>query len=220
MYKKSMAKNHLSEAATQGRYGDNILVHMNKDEVAVLAKSAGLEKLPTNPKTGLPEAWVFTALAVGLGAYAAWKGGKEKTQQAGTQSSIIGQQQEEMEKAKGLLEPLKRSQIEVALGEFEEAGQTLGIQKQESVQGLKKAMGRTGLVVSAGLEEKKGSMWKQFAQQEEGLNAQFASTMAKIEESYEGEKMRIDSDSRRLGLQKQLSDKQSSSWYLGKNIFG
>ena len=215
-----MAKNHLSKSANEGRYGDDILVHMNKDEVAVLAKSAGLEKLPTNPKTGLPEAWVFTALAVGLGAYAAWKGGKAKTQQAGTQSSIIGQQQEEMEKAKGLLEPLKRSQIEVALGEFEEAGQTLGIQKQESVQGLKKAMGRTGLVVSAGLEEKKGSMWKQFAQQEEGLNAQFASTMAKIEESYEGEKMRIDSDSRRLGLQKQLADKQSSSWYLGKNLFG
>ena len=144
MYKKSMAKNHLSDAANQGRYGDNILVHMNKDEAAVLAKSAGLEKLPTNPTTGLPEAWFFTALAVGLGAYSAWKGGKEKTQQAGTQSDIIAQQQEESEKAKGLLDPLKRSQIEVALGEFEEAGQSLGIQKQESVQGLKKAMQRQG----------------------------------------------------------------------------
>jgi predicted phage tail protein len=215
-----MAKNHLSEAATQGRYGDNILVHMNKDEAAVLAKSAGLDELPINPKTGLPEAWFFTALAVGLGAYSAWKGGKEKTQQAGTQSDIIAQQQEEAEKAKGLLDPLKRSQIEVALGEFEEAGQTLGIQKQESVRGLKKAMERTGLVTAAGLEEKKGSMWKQFAQQEEGLHAQFASTMANIEEGYEGEKMRIDSESRRLGLQKKLADKQSGSWYLGKNIFG
>ena len=220
MYKKSMAKNHLSEAATQGRYGDNILVHMNKDEAAVLAKSAGLDELPINPKTGLPEAWFFTAAALAIGAYSAWKGGKAKTQQAGTQSSIIGQQQEEMEKAKGLLEPLKQSQIDVALGEFEEAGQTLGIQKQESVQGLKKAMERTGLVTSAGLEQKKGSMWKQFEQQEEGLNAQFASTMAKIEEGYESEKMRIDSESRRLGLQKKLADKQSGSWYLGKNIFG
>jgi len=220
MYKKSMAKNHLSDAANQGRYGDNILVHMNKDEAAVLAKSAGLEKLPTNPTTGLPEAWFFTALAVGLGAYSAWKGGKEKTQQAGTQSDIIAQQQEEAEKAKGLLDPLKRSQIEVALGEFEQAGQSLGIQKQESVQGLKKAMQRTGLVTSAGLEEKKGSMWKQFAQQEEGLHAQFASTMANIEEGYEGEKMKLDSETRRLGLQKRLSDKQSGAWYLGKNLFG
>ena len=220
MYKKSMAKNHLSEAASHGRYGDNILVHMNKDEAAVLAKSAGLEKLPTNPTTGLPEAWFFTALTLGLGAYSAWKGGKEKTQQAGTQSDIIAQQQEEAEKAKGLLDPLKRSQIEVALGEFEEAGQSLGIQKQESVQGLKKAMQRTGLVTSAGLEEKKGSMWKQFAQQEEGLHAQFASTMANIEEGYETEKMKLDSETRRLGLQKRLADKQSGAWYLGKNIFG
>ena len=179
-----------------------------------------MDKLPTNPKTGLPEAWVFTALALGLGAYSAWKGGKEKTQQAGTQSDIIAQQQEESEKAKGLLDPLKRSQIEVALGEFEEAGQSLGIQKQESVQGLQKAMQRTGLVTSAGLEEKKGSMWKQFAQQEEGLHAQFASTMANIEEGYETEKMRLDSETRRLGLQKRLADKQSGAWYLGKNIFG
>ena len=131
MYKKSIAKNHLSEAASHGRYGDNILVHMNKDEAAVLAKSAGLDKLPTNPKTGLPEAWLFTALSIGLGAYAAWKGGKEKTQQAGTQSDLISQQQEEVQEAKGSLDPLKQSQINVALGEFEQAGQSVGINKEE-----------------------------------------------------------------------------------------
>jgi len=217
---KSIAKNHLSEAAKKGRYGDNILVHMNKDEAAVLAKSAGLEKLPTNPTTGLPEAWFFTALAVGLGAYSAWKGGKEKTQQAGTQSDLIAQQQEEVQEAKGSLDPLKQSQINVALGEFEQAGQTLGIQKEESERGLRKAMGRTGLVTAAGLEEKKGSMWKQFAQQEEGLHSQFALTMANIEEGYEGEKMKLDSETRRLDLQKKLAEKQSDAWYLGKNIEG
>ena len=63
-------------------------------------------------------------------------------------------------------------------------------------------------------------MWKQFAQQEEGLHAQFASTMANIEEGYETEKMKLDSETRRLGLQKRLADKQSGAWYLGKNIFG
>ena len=220
MYKKSMAKNHLSDAANQGRYGDNILVHMNKDEAAVLAKSAGLEKLPTNPTTGLPEAWFFTALAVGLGAYSAWKGGKEKTQQAGTQSDLIGQQQEEVQEAKGTLDPLKQSQINVALGEFEQAGQTLGIQKEEGERGLRKAMNRTGLVTAAGLEEKKASMWRQFSHQEEGLHSQFALTMANIEEGYEGEKMKLDSETRRLDLQKKLAEKQSDAWYLGKNIEG
>ena len=86
-----MAKNHLSEAAKEGRYGDNILVHMNKDEANVLAKASGIEKLPINPKTGLPEAFAFTtALAIGqlaAGAYGAWKGGKEQSQQSSLKQS-------------------------------------------------------------------------------------------------------------------------------------
>ena len=220
MYKKSMANNHLSEAASHGRYGDNILVHMNKDEAAVLAKSVGLDELPTNPKTGLPEAWFWAAATLGVGLYSAWKGGKEKTEQSGTQSALIGQQQEEVEEAKGSLDPLKQSQIDVALGEFERAGQSLGIQKEEGQRGIKKAMGRTGLVTAAGLEEKKASMWRQFAHQEEGLNAKLGETMAAIEEGYESDKMKLDSESRRLGLQKKLAEKQSDAWYLGKNLFG
>ena len=59
MHSKSIARNHLSEAAKKGRYGDNILVHMNKDEAYVLAKAAGVEKLPINPDTGLPEAFII-----------------------------------------------------------------------------------------------------------------------------------------------------------------
>ena len=43
MNKKSIAKNHLSEAAKRGRYGDNILIHMSKDEADVLAKASGLK---------------------------------------------------------------------------------------------------------------------------------------------------------------------------------
>ena len=52
MHKKSMAKNHLSNAAGEGRFGDDILVHMNRNEASVLAKAAGMESLPINPKTG------------------------------------------------------------------------------------------------------------------------------------------------------------------------
>ena len=95
MHKKSIAKNHLSEAAKKGRYGDNILVHMNKDEAAVLAKASGLEKLPINPDTGLPEAFVFAAAGLALSAYGAFKGGKEQSQQASTQSMLMAQQQKE-----------------------------------------------------------------------------------------------------------------------------
>ena len=42
--------------------------------------------------------------------------------------------------------------------------------------------------------------------------------MAGVEEWYEGEKSRLQSEKKRIGLQKDLADEQSSSWYLGKNI--
>ena len=40
-YNNSVAQNHISELARQGRYGDDMLVHMNKEEAATLARAAG-----------------------------------------------------------------------------------------------------------------------------------------------------------------------------------
>ena len=67
--------------------GDNILVHMNKDEADTLAKAAGLEKLPINPKTGMPEAFaIMGALMVGkgvLGAVSAISGANDASKVGG-----------------------------------------------------------------------------------------------------------------------------------------
>ena len=220
MYKKSIAKNHLSKSASEGRYGDDILVHMNKDEANVLAKAAGMESLPINPKTGLYEAWIFAAAGLALGAYAAWKGGSTSTGQAGDQASLTGQQLEEITKAKGNLLPVKESKSEVALLQYEQEGSKVGIGKEEAKKGLDTAMNKSGLVTAAGLEEKKSSMWKQFALQETGLHNRLGETMAAIEEEYEGEKLKLESDEKRLKLQKSQFERQSQSWYLGKNLFG
>ena len=89
--------NNVSKA-TKGRYGDNILVHMSKDEADVLAKISGVKKLPTNPDTGLPEAFILAAAAVAsaaVGAYSAYKSGKDQSMQASSQSKLISQQQQE-----------------------------------------------------------------------------------------------------------------------------
>ena len=220
MYKKSIAKNHLSKSASEGRYGDDILVHMNKDEANVLAKAAGLESLPINPKTGLYEAWIFAAAGLALGAYAAWKGGSSATGQAGDQASLTGQQLEEVSKAKENLLPTKEAQTEVALLQYEQEGSKVGIGKEEAKKSLDAAMNRSGLVSSSGLEEKKASTWKQFAVQETGLNNKLGETMASIEEGYESEKLKLESEEKRLKLQKGQFEKQSQSWYLGKNLFG
>ena len=220
MYNKSMAKNHLSKSASEGRYGDDILVHMNKDEANVLAKAAGMESLPINPKTGLYEAWIFAAAGLALGAYAAWKGGSTSTGQAGDQASLTGQQLKEITEAKGNLLPVKESKSEVALLQYEQEGSKVGIGKEEAKKGLDTAMNKSGLVTAAGLEEKKSSMWKQFALQETGLHNRLGETMAAIEEEYEGEKLKLESDEKRLKLQKSQFERQSQSWYLGKNLFG
>ena len=220
MYKKSIAKNHLSKSASEGRYGDDILVHMNKDEANVLAKAAGLESLPINPKTGLYEAWIFAAAGLALGAYAAWKGGSSATGQAGDQAALTGQQLEEVSKAKENLLPTKEAQTEVALLQYEQEGSKVGMGKEEAKKSLDVAMNKSGLVSSSGLEEKKSSTWKQFAVQETGLNNKLGEAMASIEEGYEGEKLKLESEEKRLKLQKGQFEKQSESWYLGKNLFG
>lgn len=51
--------------AKEGRFGDTMLLHVHKDEVAGLAALAG-GKLTTNPSTGLPEAFFFLPFLAGL----------------------------------------------------------------------------------------------------------------------------------------------------------
>ena len=229
VYKKSIAKNHLSEAAKKGRYGDNILVHMNKDEAAVLAKSAGIEKLPTNPDTGLPEAFAFMAAAtLALGAYSAIKGGKEQSQQASTQSKLINQQQQQLDEALGSLEGVKGSKEEVAKLEFDQSIGQLSTQtgqnKEDLQQQYEGMIQKSGMATSGGATGKMSQVYKRiqdkFSTGSASLLGQLGKSMAGVEEWYEGEKSRLTSDKKRLGLQKDLADKQSDAWYLGKNIFG
>ena len=229
MYKKSIAKNHLSEAAKEGRYGDNILVHMNKDEAAVLAKSAGIEKLPTNPDTGLPEAFAFMAAAtLALGAYSAIKGGKEQSQQASTQSKLINQQQQQLDEALGSLEGVKGSKEEVAKLEFDQSIGQLSTQtgqnKEDLQQQYEGMIQKSGMATSGGATGKMSQVYKRiqdkFSTGSASLLGQLGKSMAGVEEWYEGEKSRLTSDKKRLGLQKDLADKQSDAWYLGKHITG
>ena len=230
MHKKSIAKNHLSEAAKEGRYGDNILVHMNKDEAAVLAKVSGVEKLPTNPKTGLPEAFALTtALSIGslaVGAYSAWKGGKEQSRQSSTQSMLMAQQQKELDEALGSLEGVKSSKEEVARQEYSQSLGDLSMQTGQSKEDLQQQyegmIQKSGMATSGGAGTKASQMYRriqnQFGRSSQSLLGNLGKNMAGVEEWYEGEKSRLQSEKKRIGLQKDLADEQSSSWYLGKNI--
>jgi hypothetical protein len=72
MYQRPM-QGMASQLASQGRYGDSMMVHMNPVEVAGLASLSPTGSLTTNPMTGQPEAFLpfLGALATaGIGSLA------------------------------------------------------------------------------------------------------------------------------------------------------
>lgn len=60
--------------ASFGRYGDTELLHVNRAELAGLASLAPGGELPTNPVTGLPEAFFFLPFLAGIGGLGAAAG--------------------------------------------------------------------------------------------------------------------------------------------------
>jgi len=222
MYNNSVAKNHLSEVAREGRHGDDMLVHMNKNEVATLAKAAGLEKLPINPDTGLPEAWIMTALAVGkgvLGAVSSMSQSKAASSQAQAQSQFITQQMAEIDEALGGLEGVKESKEGVAQQEFDQElgfqSEETGIQKEDLQQQYQQAVQKSGLVTSGGVQQNKAQMYRRLQQSEsrgqKSLVGKLGQSMASIEEWYSGEESRLKSEKTRLAHEKRVAGAQVAS---------
>ena len=222
MYNNSVAQNHISEAAREGRHGDDMLVHMSKEEVATLAKAAGLEKLPINPDTGLPEAWIMTALAVGkgvLGAVSSLSESKAASSQAQAQSQFITQQMAEIDEALGSLEGVKESKEGVAQQEFDQQlgfqSEETGIQKEDLQQQYQQAVQKSGLVTSGGVQQNKAQMYRRLQQSEsrgqKSLVGKLGQSMASIEEWYSGEQSRLGSEKKRLQHESRVAGAQSKS---------
>ena len=223
MYNNSVAQNHISSAAREGRYGDDMLVHMNKEEVATLAKAAGLEKLPINPQTGLPEAFaIMGALAIGkgiLGAASAVGESKAAANQARAQQQFIGQQISEINEALGGLEGVKESKEGVAQQEFDQAlgfqAEETGIQKEDLQQQYQQAVQKSGLVTSGGVQQNKAQMYRRLQQSEsrgqKSLVGKLGQSMASIEEWYSGEQSRLGSEKKRLQHESRVAGAQSKS---------
>ena len=223
MYNNSVAQNHISSAAREGRYGDDMLVHMNKEEVATLAKAAGLEKLPINPQTGLPEAFaIMGALAIGkgiLGAASAVGESKAAANQARAQQQFIGQQISEINEALGGLEGVKESKEGVAQQEFDQQlgfqSEETGIQKEDLQQQYQQAVQKSGLVTSGGVQQNKAQMYRRLQQSEsrgqKSLVGKLGQSMASIEEWYSGEQSRLESEKKRLKHEGRVAGAQAAS---------
>ena len=223
MYNNSVAQNHISELAREGRFGDDMLVHMNKDEVATLARSAGLEKLPINPKTGMPEAFaIMGALAIGkgiLGASQSMSGANDASKQAQAQSQMISQQMAGLDEALGSLEGVKDSKSQVVQQEFDQSlgfqAEEMGVAKEDLTAQYQQAVQKSGFASGGEGGKSRAQAYKRLQQSEgkgtKSLVGQLGKSMASVEEWYSGEQSRLKSEKQRLTHEKSVVEAQAKS---------
>ena len=235
----AIAENHLSSLARQGNVSpvtgekDTELVHVNKREMAALEAMGGSGNI--NKETGLKEYNPVGLLAaaapflpfiaagaavagVGVAATSAYRSGREKELQAGSQYGLLGERRKEVLESIGSLEETRRAQEEVAVREFEAAGEDLGTSFTQSMDRLGSIAGGTDLVTSAGVSKAELGATEQLEEKSEDLFAGLGRTYAGIETDYESQLAGLKSELTQIDYQKQLADRQRDQWYLGKNI--
>tara|TARA_R110000787_G_scaffold112329_4_gene221257 strand:- start:1 stop:831 length:831 start_codon:yes stop_codon:yes gene_type:complete len=236
----TMARNHLSELANKGRYGDtevriidNDYAHVNKAESIVIdeygdkginwVKNAGSGTI--NPETGKKEYNPFMAVMAaaaigglinqGIGMY---RSGKQQQLSGQSQVGMLGQTEDELQKLIGNLPALREAQEEVALGGFEMQTERMGEGFTKAMDTLQTHAGATDLVTSAGIKKKElesiDTMESAFESQEIGLRKSYAD----ISTEYQTSLSEYQNKLKQVGLQKDLAQEQSEQWYLGKNI--
>tara|TARA_R100000656_G_scaffold88634_1_gene64322 strand:- start:62 stop:544 length:483 start_codon:yes stop_codon:yes gene_type:complete len=156
--------------------------------------------------------WLAGAsLALSAGSAIAGHGAAKGQAQAQSRLSQI--EIDEAKEALDKLEPVRAAKTQVAQQEFQLASEAFGIKKMDAQQQLSTAIQKSGLVTSAGITQKKSSMWKQFEHGEKGLMGEFGKAMGGIEEWFEGEKSRLKGVQKRAGLQKKAADKQAEGLF-------
>jgi hypothetical protein len=223
MYNNSIAENHISELERQGRFGDDMLVHMNKEETTTLARMAGLDKLPINPKTGLPEAFaVMAALTAGkaiLGAAQGVKSGLDASSQAKAQSKMIGQEMAGIDTALAGLEDVKAGKEDVAQAEFDQQlgfqAEEMGVAKEELTAQYQQSIQKAGFASGGASATNKAQSYRKLQQSEgrgtKSLVGQLGKSMASVEEWYAGEQGRLQSEKKRLQHEQTMANAQAKS---------
>jgi hypothetical protein len=236
----SIANNHLSDLANKGRFGDtevriidNDYAHVNKAESIVIdeygdkginwVKNAGAGTI--NPETGKKEyplpMMIMAGAAIGglinqgIGMY---RSGKQQQLSGQSQVEMLGQTEDELQKLIGNLPALREAQEEVALGGFEMQTERMGEGFTKAMDTLQTQAGATDLVTPAGIKKKEleaiDTMETAFEGQEIGLRKTYADIGFDYEKSLSDYQNKL----KRVGLQKDLAQKQSEQWYLGENF--
>ena len=215
---KTLAQNHLSELARQGRGGDTELAHVNPQEKAMLKSMGGSGTI--NPNTGLREYTglpvdPLTATLFGVSVIGGAVEQGKKRAAARLESRFLGDQIVETEQAIESAEKKKEADTNVAVAEYQTAGESLGLSKAEAQKQLDEAIKKSNLVTSAGVTGKESNVWRQFGIQAKGLYGHLGKTLGKVEEWFAGQTSVLKGTIKQLTFQKQLADKASKEKYLG-----
>ena len=240
---RTLARNHLSAMANKGRYGDTkiaeskfvkpgALWHVNEGEKRAMSMyGAEGEKMvdaigsgTINPETGLEEKFLMTAAAVvsaGVGAYSAWKGGKEAKSQGAYEERAAESGLESLRQSSESLDKAVETKRLAAGQDYRTAVENVsmqtGMRKEDLTKQTDQAIQQSGLATSGTIEGGMSRMWDRIQSSHEagreGLTANLGKAMGDIEGWYESEKSRISSETKKFENQKKLAAEQQKGLF-------
>ena len=226
MASRTLARNHLSNLANKGRFGDTEIrsvdgqpSHVNKIEANLidmygsqgesLTKALGTGDI--NPETGMKEypfPFLIAAAVVGagVGLYGAAKGAKESKQQGSFDEQAGFQGIQQIKESEDLLEKNFEAQRQASFQDYTMATENLSAKTGIEIEDLNKStetlIEKSGMRQTAGVTERKSTMWDRietgFGLGSDSLTANFAKSMGELEGGYESEKARLKSEKLRF----------------------
>jgi len=238
---KTLADNHLSSLASKGRYGDTEMVqtskgemwHVNPAEKALMGMYGREgEKLvdavgsgTTNPETGLEEKWIMEALTVGqfaMQGLSYLSGQSAEKDQARIEQQYLKDELSLLDKQEQVVQQGYSAKVGANIAEYgmgvEDLSAQTGIAKEDLREQTNKAIEKSGMATSGGIQQKQSVMWDRisgaFGRGKKGLLASLGSKMGEVEGWFESQKASIAAN--RASIAKQMDFarmREKSGWF-------
>ena len=166
--------------------------------------------------------WIAVGISAASFLSGAARGGAQATserKQASIQSNYLTQQLAELDKSEAQLNPVYESKQKVAQEQYREgiAGLSAetGQSKEDLQQQFQSMVQKSGMATSGSANQKSSQMWRRigssFERGKSGLMGRLGEKMGAVEEWYESEKARLNSERMRMENQKKQADVRKNS---------
>ena len=166
----------------------------------------------------------FAAIGVGISAVSFLSGNKARNEakaserrQAKIESKYLGEQLIALDKSEAQLEPVFQSRMNLAQGKFSEdlgnLSSETGQSKEDLTLNFQTMIQKSGMATSGSATTKRSQTYKRignaFTRGKQGLMGRLGENLGGIEEWYEGEKARLNSERERMKFQKSTADSKA-----------